>query len=639
MNKFCLILLTVIFFSYFSKGQVVELQIDKKHNVEIKPCVASGSYEIPERFYENQDTLYFMVVPKGDWDFSKGDLKILRTIQIKQLKNSVGTVNFKEIINASNKVDQVLVNFDRNQIVFTDQFVFIVEEYTSDIMEFPEYYWPYYQEFNQYYNLGKQFVEEHQYIEAYRQLKNILPGAAHVSEFSKFSNYKLAFSRYLPDAVKGYQKEQSEELQGLWTDFEANKNISSDQLNLIRLNRDSLIIMQTEFESYFSISEPSIQDFSDTQKKLIKDYNDLYNSALDVWRKSVLGILENGNYENENKYQVYIELLARMLIYTNHLERLSNYDSLDISLVSVKGKQVPFLKKHIDILEKMHWKKDFITILQLMNDGIELNSHLLGQTHLLNLRGNKELERQPNYFIINGFNELVEGNFETFMQNIGFAIAKCTDLEMMYYLELWNFMYQFEAYNTDEKLIAQINTGLEYQKKGMPKEALDNYGIAERMGSNALPPFLIGMINLKVKNEIFSAERYFNDALNIYPGFTLANIYNLKILLDSKQYDLAANKIEIVLELPELSVWYIYYLQSKLFFLQYDYEESLRIIQTKCRPLNPYFFEQYIMLGDIYLKLNNCATAKENYLNAGKLQPNNRSYSSRMQMLILQCNN
>ena len=274
-----------------------------------------------------------------------------------------------------------------------------------------------------------------------------------------------------------------------------------------------------------------------------------------------------------------------------------------------------------------------------MNDEIELNSYLIGQTHLLNLRGNKESERQPNYYIINGFNYLIQGNYESFKGNIDLAIAKCTDLEMLYYLELWSFMYRFTILSTDEDLIEKINTGLEYQKKGMPKEALENYEIADRMGNSALPPFLIGQINLNIKKEIFIAERYLDEAINIYPGFALANIYGIKILIDSKQFDLATQKIENAMELPELSVWYIYYLQSKLSYLQHDYEGALQVIQTKCRPLNPYFFEQYIMLGDIYLKLNNCVAAKENYLKAGDLQPNNRAYSSRMQMFISQCNN
>lgn len=638
MNKFYLLILTVFFFSYFSKGQIVELQIDKKHSVEIKPCIGSGSTEIPKGYYETTDTIYFIMETKGDWDFSKGDLKSLQSIQIEQ-SGSIPNIGFKEIANSSDKIDRVLLSFENKQLVITDQFVFKVEEYTSDIMEFPENFWPYYYEFNQYYNQGKEYYEQQMYIEAFQQFQYILPGFKHTSAYMRFSNYQRTYNMLLPEVVSAYQKEQSDILQQSWSDYEENKQLSSQQLEKIKTRRESLIVSDSIFDPYFSLSDPACVNFKEQHTKLINDYNDLYQAAYVVWKKSVLSIIENGNYENENKYQVYIELLSRLLVYTNQVKKLTPYDSIDISLITKNGKSIGFLKKHIEILEKMNWKDDFISITNLINEEIKLKSTLLGATHLLNLRGNKEFESQPNYYIINGFNELVKGNFKQFKDNINYAIAKSTDLNMMYYLELWNFSYKFRIENTDDNQLESINKGLEYQKKGMPKEALENYGIAERMGSNALAPFLIGMINLKVKNEIFSAERYFNDALNIYPVFTLANIYNLKILLDSKQYDLAANKFEIVLELPELSVWYIYYLQSKLYFMQYDYEESLRIIQTKCRPLNPYFFEQYIMLGDIYLKLNNCATAKENYLNAGKLQPNNKSYSSRMQMLILQCNN
>jgi tetratricopeptide (TPR) repeat protein len=199
-------------------------------------------------------------------------------------------------------------------------------------------------------------------------------------------------------------------------------------------------------------------------------------------------------------------------------------------------------------------------------------------------------------------------------------------------------MHRFKLVNTNEELIAKINAGLKFEKKGMPKDALENYEIANRMGNSALPPFLIGQIYLKLKKEMFTAERYLDEAINTYPGFALANIYGIKALIDSKHFDLATQKINAAMELPELSIWYIYYLQSILYYLQNDYEASLQVIQTKCRPLNPYFFEQYIMLGDIFLKLNNCTAAKENYLKAGELQPDNRTYSSRMQMMVNQCN-
>jgi len=641
MIKTSLFILVFILLSFFTTGQIAELKVNKKHSVEIKPCTSNGSTEIPEGYYQTGDTIYFIMTPRGDWEFSKGDLKNFRAIRIKQSENSfpaTGINSINEYLVASNKIEKILISFEKKNIILTDQFEFILEEFTSDIMELPENLWPYYNEFNRYYNLGKQLNEEQKYIEAFQQLKNILPGQEHASEYIRFSNYKRACDMLIPEAVTEYQKKQSARLQNLWADFEDNKQVTTGQLEFIKANRDSLIITDSIFNPYYRIQEPKITDLKNKHNKLINDYNDLYNSEYRVWKKSVLNTIENGNYDNKNKYEVFIELLARLLVYTNRVEKLSKYDSLDISLISRHSKKVSFLKKQIDILEKMGWKSDFITIAKLLNEEIKVNSHLIGQTHLLNLKGNKEFETQPNYYIINGFNELVKGNPATFKDNINLAIAKCTDLEMMYYLELWNFSYRFKMNDTDEKLIEKINKGLEYQKKGMPKEALENYEIADRIGNCALPPFLIGLINLKIKNNIFSADRYLHESINIYPNFTLANIYILKILIDSKQYNVALNNIEDLLKLPELSTWYIYYLQSKLLYINQDYEASLQVIQTKCRPLNPYIFEQYIMLGDIYLKQNNCIAAKEYYQDAGDIEPDNKTYSVRMQMMISQCN-
>lgn len=638
MNKAHSILLVFIFCAFYSSGQIAELQIDKKHSVEIRPCVADGSLEIPKGYYETADTIYFIVKPKGDWEFSKGDLKILPSIQIKQSDHSIPSIGYWEFNDASNKTEKILISFERKRILFTSQFNFELDEFTSDIFEFPEQFWPYYYEFELYFNFGKQLNEKQQYIPAFQQLKNILPGSEHSLEYAHFSNYSRACDMIIPDVVSAYLKQQTEILQKLWSDFEKKKELTSQQLENIKTNRDSLIITDSIFEPYYSLTETKSIEFKKQHNKLINDYNDLYHSAYTVWKEAVLNTIANGNYENENKYQVYIELLARLLVYTNSVEKLSPYDSLDISLITNPAKKVPFLKRRIDILEKMKWKKDFITILQLINEEIVFNSTLIGQTHLLNLRGNSKLESQPNYYIINGFNELVKGNFEPFQENINLAIAKCTDLEMMYYLELWSFSYRFKAHDTKEDLIENINKGLEYKQKGMPKEALEQYEIAQRMGNCALPSFLIAMINLDIRQEIFSAEIFLSEAINIYPVFALANIYYLKILIDSKQFEQAQTKIEQVLEKPELSLWYIYYLQSKVLYLEYDYQGSLQVLQTKCRPLNPYNFEQYIMLGDIYLFQKNCAAAKENFQNAGNLQPNNKTYSIKMQMLISQCN-
>ena len=67
--------------------------------------------------------------------------------------------------------------------------------------------------------------------------------------------------------------------------------------------------------------------------------------------------------------------------------------------------------------------------------------------------------------------------------------------------------------------------------------------------------------------------------------------------------------------------------------------KSLEIIRNNCTTLNSNNFEQYILLGDIYLALKDCTNAKENYQNAGDIEPDNPKYGKRMQQFFTECNN
>jgi tetratricopeptide (TPR) repeat protein len=248
-------------------------------------------------------------------------------------------------------------------------------------------------------------------------------------------------------------------------------------------------------------------------------------------------------------------------------------------------------------------------------------------------------ESQPNYYIFNAFNELAKGKFDDFKKNILLAITKCTDKEILYHLELWNFSYRFRMKDIDQDLMDKINTGLDYEIKYLPNDAITQYEMAKRMGSCALPPFLIGRIKLEIENEAISAERYINDAINIYPGFALARVFNLEMLIKNEQYDIALNEIEAVLNIPNLSIWYIYYLKARVLFLQNNYKGALEIVQNNCSILNSNNFEQFILLGDIYLAQKDCTKAKENFQNAGDIEPDNPKYRDRMQQLFTECNN
>ncbi|OQX78741.1 MAG: hypothetical protein B6D61_04820 [Bacteroidetes bacterium 4484_249] len=639
MNKSYLLIFILIQLSFYVFGQTAELKTDKKHSVEIKLSTSSGSIEIPDEYYEFNDSLFFAFQPKGDWDFKKSEVKDFKAIKIKQAQVPTFSSRVTPVENDSKDITHIIIAFSRKEIDITKPFEFFYEDYVSSAIQIPEQHWAYYSEFNNYYNSGKALYEEKKYVEAFEQLQNIIPGAEHHLSYTNFSSYNQVYDQLVPDIISTYLEIENTKLLTLQSNFNNKEKISGEELAVIKTGKDSVILINDIFEPYYRITEAKNIDLRQNHEKLISDYTELYTAAYNAWRKSSLKVIENGFYDNENKYEIYIELIARLLVYTNHVEKLSKYDSIDISLIANPSNEISFFKYHIDILNQMSWKDDFITILELLNEEISANSRLIGQTHLLNLRGNMPYESQPNYYVINAFNELAKGKFEDFKQGILLAMTKCTDKEIMYYLELWHFSYRFKNNGADENLLEKINAGLEYEKKYMPTDAIKQYEMAKRMGTCALPPFLIGRIKLEKEHDIFPAERFIKEAINIYPGFALARIYELEMLIENKEYDNSLTEIEAILNIPNLSIWYIQYLKARILFLKEDYKGSLGIIESNCMTLNSNNLEQYILLGDNYLGLKDCPAAKENYQNAGDIQPDNPLYKDRMLKFITECNN
>ncbi len=625
---------TQLSFNIFS--QIAELKVNKKKSISIQLATSLGLVDIPDGYYGSGDSLYFIFEPKGDWEFSKGDKKDFLDVRIIQSGIIVPASNTYAYYGSNKNISKIKVTYPKNSINITKQFEFTYEKIPSDIFSIKEQYWPYYPEFNRYFDKGKQLNNEKKYVEAFKELENILPGYEHNQEFSRFSTYDRAYEELLPEVVSNYQAEQELELNNLKSELE-NKDILADDLQLISENIDSLTQVKNLFEPFYIINESQIIDLKEKHNEVISDYEEFYNVSYDVWSSAVLKIIEDGSYKNESKFEVFVELLSRVLIYTNSVERLSKFDSINISLISNPKNDIPFFKKYIVILDEMKWKSEFITVVELLNEQLRNNSYMLSQTHLTNLMGKKSAERQPNYYIINAFNELAKEHFGSFRDNIHKGIEKCTDLDIMYYLELWNYNDRFKNMNVDDKFIETINSGLAFENSVLPDKAIQEYDKAARLEDCALPKFLIGKIKLDINNERNSAERYFYDAINLYRDFVLARIYHIEIRIDNNELTDASNEIEAVLKMPSLQIWYIYYLKAKVLMKQNNLKGALNIVENSCKPLISNNFEQYILLGDIYLELKDCVKSKENYQSAGDMEKDNKTYSDSMDNLRKIC--
>ena len=64
-----------------------------------------------------------------------------------------------------------------------------------------------------------------------------------------------------------------------------------------------------------------------------------------------------------------------------------------------------------------------------------------------------------------------------------------------------------------------------------------------------------------------------------------------------------------------------------------EYENSTAIIMNSCLSLNDDNFDQYILLGDNYIGLENLEDARLYYQKAGAIDPENEIYSQKMSAL------
>lgn len=635
MRKVLLVVFIIsqLYFNLFS--QIAKLDVSKKKSVSIQLATSLGSIDIPDGYYGSVDSLYFVFETKGDWEFSKGDRKDMKDVRIRQSGVNVPATAVLGIYEGKS-VKKLKATYQKN-IDITKEFEFFYKGYSSDIFYIKEQYWPYYPEFDRYIKKGKQLKNEGKYVEAFKALENILPGSEHNIEYSRFSTYDRAYSELIPDVVKGYQGAQETEFQTLQTMLDNTDAVTSDDLSHIQMNMDSLIVIKQLFDPFYIINEPTNNDLSAKHSKLVNDYKELYNKSYKRWETSVLKILQDGSYSKENKYEVYIGLLARVLIYTNQVERLSKLDSVNISLIRDTDNDIPFFKKYLDIMDEMGWRSEFITILEIINKQLNNNSTLLGEAHLSNLSWNKSSETQPNYYILYAFNALAKEQFGTFKDNIQNAIKKCTDKDILYYLQLWIFNERFNHDSMNDTFINAINEGLVFEKNSLPDKAIQQYKKAERLATCALPSFLIGKIKIEIQKDSISAERYFNTATSIYTNFILARIYHIEIGINSSNLDETLNEIESVLQNSAYHIWYIYFLKAKVLMLKNNLKAALNIVENNCLPLSSNNFDQYLLLGDIYFGLKDCVKATDYYQSAGDIDPDNILFSNRIRKVRSNC--
>jgi len=628
MNHFKLILiwsiLTILSYSVFA--QKTSLLFSKSlinktgKTISIELTDSMGSSQINADFFNKSDLIFFTLksFPGQNWNFSKNEAeKKVTELKLVQEKNILSVKKNKSVLE-NEDIKEVIITYNKNSINVLKPFLFRFEETDSEPISIPETLWPNYKEYTAVINKTKILLLENDFIGSFQSIVKLWDMD---SNFSKFSFYPSSVSTFNEIVEKNISQSNELLLRSISNFQKASTEKNLDHLFSLK---DSLLINLNQISSFLKIShegiEPDnfIKTIESLKSKILKEATD----AKQLFKKTMLSIFELKDYD-DYKFKLYTDLLARLLISVDKIKPINGLDNIYIS----KIKKFPIIKSE---LVDMGWNDDFAVICRLLNDNIHERSYLLNDTAMNNYAQNKSDETQPYYALFQAYNKLVRKEKEQFVTQINQCLSTVSDRDLLSGLDLTISLASMDSISNDE-FWAIVQKGFDAQSNGAFQEAKKYYDKAEKLSvSNEVLFFLMGENNYKL-NDRYSSEIYFNRALAINPKFIMPKLFRIEFLIDDKDYETAIGLVDEALDANP--IWYFYLKKAILLQLLGKNEDAKSVLLNNCIAINALNYDQYIVLGDIYLALNDVKNARESFMIAGNINPNDKQYKKRMELL------
>ncbi|MDP3645256.1 MAG: hypothetical protein Q8S54_18980 [Bacteroidota bacterium] len=589
-------------------------------SISIELTDSLGKTPVDAVFFNKSDLIFFRVKPiEGqDWNFSKNDSE-KKVAEIKMIQDKI-VLPAKRLKNLQEKEDikEIIVSYNKAAINVFATLRFQFEELYSEPVSIPEMLWPNYKKY-------VDILEKSQYLLAGNDAIGTFRTVAKLwtidLNFSKFSFYQSSIETFNKTIEKNIA-ESGDEFQKSLAIFQKNSN-EKNLINLVQL-KDTLLKNHNEILKFLNKPHEGIEvgnfirSFESLNQKMLSDVS---NAGV-LFKMAMLSIFQKKSYE-DYKYKLYNELLARLLLSVDKIMPLSSLENIYIS----KLKKYPLLKNE---LTDMGWSDDFAIICRLLNDNIHDQLYLFNDTIISHFEKNKASEPQPFYSIYHAFNKLINKEKALFINQIEQCITTVTDRDLLSGMDLSIALATMDSIGNGE-FWAIVQKGYETQQNGAFQEAKKYYDKAEKLSiSNEVLFFLMGENSFRL-NDRYSSEIYFSRALAINPKFILPKLFRIEFLTEDKDYETAVNLVNEAINTNP--IWYFYLKKAILFQLQGKNEEAKTILLNNCITLNSHNYDQYIVLGDIYLSLSDVKNARESFMIAGNINPNDKQYKKRMELL------
>jgi hypothetical protein len=581
---------------------------------------STGAVNPSAEFFNSTDKIYFVVkaIEGQTWTFSSKDAeRKLPELKILQSNNAINAKPVKTIV-ANDEINAVVVAFNKSQVSILKEFKFKFEETESENINIPEKLWPKYKKYLEIIANAQSFSQNEDYLNAFKNISKLWNKDTLLPKFSFYASIKDSLIDYSYKIIANTNAQFVKQNESYKT------NINEQNLTFLFLTKDSIIETLSIVDSFLTSIKTEL-DIEPIQLKINnqeKNINTDLEKAKSLFRKKRLAIFEEKNYQ-DYQFKLFTEAISKLLTSVEKIKQISIFDSINYNQL----KNFQTLNKEI---KEMGWAIEFKSVCDLLNENITRFGYIFNDTAINNYSQNKPNEPQPYFALFKAYNALVKKDKRTFIELVDQSIYSIYDKELLSNLDLYIALVNGDLVNNTDYW-ETLQKGYNAQTNGLLQEAKLSYEKAEKLyNNNEILYLLLAETCLKLGDR-YSAEIYFKRAVTINPKFILPKIYQIDFLIEDKDFETAFGLVNSALETNP--IWYFNYKKALILGLTGKYNDAKTILLTKCVTQNPSNYEQYLTLGDMHNSLGDIKSARESYMKAGSLKPNDSAYKARMELL------
>ena len=569
-----------------------------------------GSTELsPETFF-GQSNVYFMITADpsiGKGVFRESDVEdLISNIKILQNEKLVSqSTAAKTILNASDKIDKVIMAFPKSDVMIYDSIAFSVNGAFSKKLRLSEEYFESFEPTKRIFDQAKSSESVDDHLKSHAEFFRIYKLGEEQAEVKALSFYNDAMQK-LDASVSSYLDYGIQSVAKVQATF--NTEETEESLKALTQKIDEVKENLVIFNEYFNSEIEKSAELKSESNSLSNEISEIATNGLEQFKSKRMAVLETGNYSNY-QFSTYIDLIARLYTFTDTLWLMESLPVIDVSKVDV------VVKEYSDLYDDQ--KKDFGIIINLLNENMK-NGLVFNDKLMQNLEMQLESQKQPYFEFFAALNAYSQDKdlFESYLRE---AIVKCSDDQILKGIEFWQLSYSMTKDRIGKQTLSQINEGANLIARKRWNQAEDKLNMLKRQASGFAPVwYYTGELKYNM-GEFYSAEVQFKRALTLNPEYIAPRKYILEIFSrDSSYAQLLSNSEEAI---ATFDTWTFRYYKALALFKLKKYEEAITEVLEQCLPKNNWDVNQYYLLGDAYLELGQFDKAKESYTKTQEIDP------------------